>query len=293
MLKRQRSGSVVCRSCGRLVGVNDETCINCGARYPGLWGWAPALRRLGGDDLGFVTVTIGACVLLYLASLVVSALFVPGWSPMGGGFLSILSGSGQSLYLLGSSGATPFWDLGRWWTLLSAGWLHGGLLHIFFNMYWVRRLAPPVAKLYGPGRMVIIYTVSSVVGFFVSSTGPRVLAALLGQMPEPRFSVGASAALMGLLGALVYYGRRGGSTQVGEWAWGYAILFLVFGLVMGGGVDNWAHVGGFVGGWLAGRLLDPLKPERLDHLVGALVCLVAALLAVLASVVTGLGVLGR
>jgi len=301
MLKRQRSGSVVCRSCGQLVGVNDESCYHCGARYPGLWGWAPVLRRMGGDDLGFVKVTIGTCVVLYLASLLISALFVQGWSPMQGGLLSILGGSQESLFLLGSAGIDPVWRFGRWWTLLSAGWLHGSVLHIFFNMYWVRTLAPPVARLFGPGRMVIIYTVASVMGFLFSSCGLVVLDKLLPVgltlliakvMGVARYTVGASAALMGLLGALVYYGRRGGSTEIGRWAWGYAILFLVFGLVMSG-VDNWAHAGGFLGGWLAARVLDPLKPERLDHLVGAVICLGLTLLAILASVVTGLGVLGR
>jgi hypothetical protein len=54
------------------------------------------------------------------------------------------------------------------------------------------------------------------------------------------------------------------------------------------GIDNYAHGGGFAGGWLAARLLDPLKPERIDHLILGLVCLGASLLAVLVSVVTGL-----
>jgi hypothetical protein len=54
------------------------------------------------------------------------------------------------------------------------------------------------------------------------------------------------------------------------------------------GVDNWAHAGGFAGGWLAGRLLDPLKPERLDHMVAAVVCLFATLLAIVVSILHGL-----
>ena len=54
------------------------------------------------------------------------------------------------------------------------------------------------------------------------------------------------------------------------------------------GVDNFAHAGGFFGGYLAARLLDPLKPERVDHIVMALVCLVATFLAIAASVVTAL-----
>ena len=301
MFERQRSGSVVCRSCGQLVGVSDERCYNCGSRYPALWGWAPVLRRFGGDDLGFAQLTIGLCAVLYLASLLVSSLFTAGWSPMRGGFLSILGASNESLFLLGSSGIEPVWRFGRWWTVLSAGWLHGSVIHIGFNMYWVWILARPVARLYGPGRMIIVYVGSSVVGFLAGSLGPVALDLLLPGflvrgitvvMGVPFYTVGASAALMGLLGALVHYGRRGGSTEVGRWAWGYVVLFLVFGLVIPR-VDNWAHAGGFLGGWLLARLLDPMKPERLDHLATALGLLAVSLLAVLASVITGWGILAR
>src|SRR5213592_2285300 len=76
------------------------------------------------------------------------------------GLLSMLSPSIQSLFLFGASGAVPVFRFGRWWTVLSAAWLHGGVLHIAFNMMWVRDLAPPTARFYGPGRTVIIYTVS-------------------------------------------------------------------------------------------------------------------------------------
>src|SRR3970040_1401209 len=71
VIKRQTSGSVICTSCGVLVGVNDETCYNCGRRNPGLWGYAPAIRALGGD-LGFVPFVIGTCVVLYALTLIFS-----------------------------------------------------------------------------------------------------------------------------------------------------------------------------------------------------------------------------
>ena len=57
-------------------------------------------------------------------------------------------------------------------------------------------------------------------------------------------------------------------------AWSYAIYMIVFGFLMRG-VDNWAHIGGFAGGFLAGLLLDPRKPETGNHPSLALVCLVA------------------
>ena len=68
MFKRQTTGSVVCASCGSLVGVNDEQCYSCGRRNPGLWGFAPMLRRLG-NDLGFVTLVVYGCSVLYVMTL--------------------------------------------------------------------------------------------------------------------------------------------------------------------------------------------------------------------------------
>jgi rhomboid protease GluP len=101
-----------------------------------------------------------------------------------------------------------------------------------------------------------------------------------------QFTVGASAAIFGLLGALVYYGRRSGSGHVGSQAMSYALMMGLFGFIMPG-VDNYAHGGGFAGGYLMGRLLDPLKPERVDHIVIALICLGASLVSILVSVVHG------
>jgi rhomboid protease GluP len=66
--------------------------------------------------------------------------------------------------------------------------------------------------------------------------------------------------------------------------WMYAIVLFVFGLVFPG-VDNWAHLGGFLGGYGMARLFDPFKPERTDHLVAALVCLVATAAAIGMSMV--------
>ena len=296
MLGRQRSGSVVCRTCGRLVGVNDARCWECGARNPSLWGWAPAFRRLG-EDLGFTQFTIGACVFLYLVALLLDPSSILEWR----GFLRFLAPSHQSNVVLGMAGFRPVFEEGRWWTVLSAGWLHGGIVHIFLNMYWVRLLAAPVARLYGPGRMVIIYVTSSVAGFIVSSSGifvatfvysvfPLAGVAIARGMGAAPYTLGASAALMGLLGAMIHYGRRG-SSEVSRWAWGYVLFFFIFGLVAslsGWGIDNWAHLGGFGGGWLAARVLDPLKPERIDHLVVALLLLLACVAAIVVSVITGL-----
>jgi rhomboid protease GluP len=268
MLKRQTSGSVVCPSCGRLVGVQEDVCPHCGRASPGLWGFSRVLQVLG-QDVGFVKLIIGSCAVLYLLTLVTNP------SGIGtGGAMSMLSPSSGSLFLFGASGAVPVFGYNRWWTILSASWLHGSLLHILFNMLWVRQLAPATARLYGPGRMMLIYIVSGAAGFLLSST-----VGAYGNFLLPPFlrganlTIGASASIFGLLGALVYYGR-------------------VFGFIMPG-IDNFAHLGGFLGGYGMSRVLNPFKPEKVDHLLAALIGLVLTLAAILASLALGLPLVAR
>lgn len=282
MFGRQTTGSVVCVSCGYLVGVNDDRCYNCGRRNPGLWGYATAVRRLG-SDLGFIPFVIGLSVIMYGLTLIGSR------GQIGGGSLfNLISPSSTSLLLFGASGAVPVFVFDRWWTVLSATWLHGGLLHIFFNMYWVRQLGPAVSDLYGPGRLVIIYTVAGVVGFTLTSLAGAYLQFIpIAMLRGAPLTVGASASIFGLLGALVYYGRRTGSSQTYTQALQYAVIMFVFGLIMPG-IDNYAHAGGFIGGYAAARLLDPLTPERVNHMVWALICIGLSIVSLIASVVHGL-----
>jgi rhomboid protease GluP len=245
------------------------------------------MLRTFGNDLGFVSLVVYGCSAIYAISLALTVAW--GGDIMGSGSpFAILAPHGAIQFILGASGASPVFEFGRWWTILSASWLHAGVLHILFNMLWVRQLGPVTAEIYGPGRMIIIYTSAGAAGFALSSLAGLYLA----WMPIPflrgaGFTVGASAAIFGLLGALVYYGRRGGSSIIRGEAMGYAITLGLMGFIMPG-VDNYAHAGGFLGGYMASRWLDPLKPERMDHLVLAAVCLLVTALAIAASVVTAL-----
>ena len=276
MFRRQTSGSVLCASCGVLVGVSDATCYHCNRRNPGLWGYAPLLRSLGGD-LGFVPFVIGTCVVLYALTLI----FSRGAVSTGG--IGFLSPSSQALLIFGASGAVPVFGLDRWWTVLSAGWLHGGVLHILFNMMALRQLAPATAEMYGPGRMVIIYTASGVGGFLLSSVAGAYFPDLF-ILRGGRFTVGASASISGLLGAMLYYGHRSGSSMARTYAMQNALGLVLIGFLMPG-IDNYAHLGGFGAGYLTGRILDPLTPQRTDHMVMALICLAVSILSIVASVV--------
>jgi rhomboid protease GluP len=281
MLRRRTSGSVVCPSCGSLVGVNDDKCYSCGRSNPGLWGFAPVLRQLG-SDLGFVPLTIGASAILYVLTLVASGSELQ----IVGGGMSFLSPSVRALLLFGASGSYPVFQLGSWWTVLSATWLHGGLLHILFNMMWVRDLGPSAADIVGPARTVIIYTVAGVCGFLLSSTMGLVGLPIFFLRGAP-LTIGASASIFGLLGALVHYGRKSGSSLIHAEAKRYAVILFVFGLIMPG-IDNFAHAGGFIGGYATSAFFNPLTKERGDHMLVAALCLLATFLAIVASVVKGL-----
>lgn len=192
------------------------------------------------------------CVVAYVASLALDPRAVV--RPRG--LFGILSPSMGALDALGMTGAYA-WADGRWWTLITAVYLHGGLLHLIFNLIWINQLATAVEDTFGRARLVLIFTASGVAGYVVSN------------LAGVGFSVGASGAVFGLLAALVYYGRaRGGwfgvavFRQYGQWA----LLLFVLGFVMPG-VNNLAHLGGFVGGYLAGLMLGhgDRTPERGVH----------------------------
>jgi rhomboid protease GluP len=276
MFERQKTGSVICPGCGSLVGVNDETCYTCGRRRPGLFGFAALLRKTG-DDMGFLGVVLGFCGALFVGSLAAS-----GGLGGGGDLLRFLSPDGYVLLRFGGTGSIAVFELGRWWTVLSYAWLHGGLIHILFNMMAARNLIPALAHLYGAARTVILYIASAVGGALVSSSVAHFAPSLPQLFAGSQFSIGASGAIFGLLGALAYYGRRSGSRAIGEQAGRWIVSGLVFGFVMPG-IDNWCHLGGLATGYVIGRWLDPLQPERGDHVIVAILCLVASAAAVAAS----------
>jgi rhomboid protease GluP len=101
-------------------------------------------------------------------------------------------------------------------------------------------------------------------------------------------TVGASAAIFGLLGAMVHYGRSGaGSSFVYSTAMRYAVILFVFGLIMPG-VDNFAHAGGFLGGYATSAFLKPSTRERGDHMIAAVVCVAATVIALVFNVIHAL-----
>lgn len=193
--------------------------------------------------------------------------------------LQFLSPGNNSLFVLGSTGTIPLFQFNRWWSLVSANYLHGSLLHIIFNMIALNQLAPLIIREYGMSRMVTIYTLSGIGGFLIS--------AVFGV----RFTIGASAAVCGLIGAALYYGKnRGGVygnavySQIGGWALG---IFL-FGFLVPG-INNFGHAGGMLVGALAGAVLgyQERSREKAGHKVFGAACMVCTAVVLLWAIVNG------
>jgi rhomboid protease GluP len=228
--------SILCPNCRKLISSDEPVCPYCGTARPGsLWkraviGGFPLLR------FDPVKTIIVFNVAFYFFSLLLN----PEALGLSANPITFLSPSEGSLFLLGATGTLPIVAYGRWWTLVSASFLHGGLLHIFFNMMALRQLAPFVLEEFGFHRFAILYLWTGVSGFFLSY--------LVG-VP---LTIGASASLCGLIGAILYYGKsRGGfyGEQIYRQAMGWVVGLVLFGLFFPG-INNWAHGGGLVSGGL-------------------------------------------
>lgn len=218
----------------------------------------PAARRERLPTTPTVRGVIASAIALYVLALALDpAAAVRDWSPLG-----VLSPSGLALYRLGMTSERVVGELGWWWTVLASTYLHGGILHIAFNLLWTRELGTVVERVWGPGRFFLIFTAGGTTGFIVSN-------AALGAP-----TIGASGAVFGLIGALIVLGRRRRAAEFTKQMTQTAlVLFAVSFLVPG--VNNWGHAGGFVGGLVAAAAL-PLADARPE---GRVVRSVAVLLA--------------
>jgi rhomboid protease GluP len=234
---RKRTGSVVCSRCERLVGINESKCPHCGAWQPGLFGYAPAIQRAFGGQFDLTNGITVFCAALYLVSLALDPRAILHMS----GLFDLLSPSGSALFRLGMTGGEA-WEFGQWWTLCTAVFLHGSILHILFNMAIMRQYLPNLIDLYGTPRAFVIFMAGGIGGFLLSNVVTH----------HP--TIGASGAIFGLLGALIAYGRRTGQSHITQQLWMSAGMMFVMGFFMGG-INNWAHAGGFAAGFAAAELM--------------------------------------
>lgn len=250
--------AILCPRCHKIVSAEAETCPHCGQRKPGLWGATATMRKLG-LQLNFPHLITVFCGVLYLLALALdpSAIFQTQ------GLMQILAPSIQASFKLGVTGTVPIFAYKFWWTPITAIYLHGGLLHIFFNMMWVRQLGPVVEELFGPFRLFAIFTIAGITGFIASTLAGHEL------------TLGASGSIFGLLAAAIAYGRRAGSQLFTRQFLQWAVLLFVMGFIMPG-VDNWAHGGGFVGGYAAAYVFSrSSEREGLGAYLAGGLCLLA------------------
>lgn len=276
--------SLLCPGCRKLISSDEPRCPHCGLERPGsslrhaLW------TRPFGDSDQLMRSLIALNVFMFVLSLLINIReFNFSLSPF-----AFLSPAQNSLLLLGAtgryaidqiliniSGIESIDRMLRWTTLLTANYLHGGLLHILFNMIALLQIGPLVVREYGTHRMFVIYTLGGIFGFYVSY-----IAGIWS-------TIGASGAVCALIGAMIYYGKSRGGVygnaifrQIGGWAIG---LFL-FGLLPG--INNWAHGGGMAAGALIGFLLGYREKKMETRLHKSLASLCAVSTIILLAVST-------
>jgi membrane associated rhomboid family serine protease len=132
---------------------------------------------------------------------------------------------------------------GEWWRVVTSMFLHGGLLHLLFNMYALYAFGPVLETRFGPLRYALVYLVGGLFG----------AAGALLTAPD-RYTIGASGAIFGMLGALFMIEQRYGATAMsgvgGIIAINLVFTFLIPGISIGG------HVGGLIGGAAAGYVIE-------------------------------------
>ena len=170
-------------------------------------------------------------------------------------------GSSQILTLI-EFGAkyNPLIEEGQWWRFFTAMFLHIGILHLLMNSFALYFLGNAVERIYGSGRFVVIYFTAGLLGSIVSFSFSE------------QVSAGASGAIYGLFGALLYLGVRHREFFFRTLGWNLIIVLavnLAFGFLMPM-VDNHAHIGGLVGGYLASMVVNLPKQKKRFRQIGYL-----------------------
>ncbi len=213
----------MCPHCRAFISTSDRVCPYCGEKV----GPRAADVRSAGDLLaGFIPSAQFVTVIILLIDF---ALFA-GTLTNGGGLL-MDAGAESRLSVLGYR---------QFYRLVTAGYLHGGWLHILMNSWVLFDLGAQVEQLFGPARLIVFFSVANVLGFLAS--------AYLNAAP----SVGSSAGIFGLIGVMIALGIRTRNSlgkQITSNYVRWAIYGLLFGLLPG--INNTAHVGGLAAGFAA------------------------------------------
>jgi rhomboid protease GluP len=270
----------LCPACGTLVGATATKCHQCGASLTfGMAAASRSLSRLLPTDSPATYGILTLSCLLYGVSLLATIRTAGFQAPAGGGFSALMSLGAITGRVLAELGASFPWpgDLIQPWRLIMASFLHGSLLHIGFNMWVLMDIGPQIEEMYGSARYLFIYVLTGIGAYLLSSRFGH-------------FSVGGSGALLGLIGVLfaITTNRRSASMQMLR---SQLIRWLIYIGIMGflmSGIDNWAHIGGFVSGLALGKIMVDRAPssseewKRANLLGWATALVVAASLAIVA-----------
>jgi rhomboid protease GluP len=241
-------------ACGTLVGATANKCHQCGANMT--FSFAAASRSLSRwlPQTSPVTYSMLAISCLMYGLSFVITLKLSGGQGAGGGLMGLGGIASQVSMRLGASLPLPY-NLSQPWRFVTAIFLHGGLLHIGFNMWVLMDIGPMVEELYGSARYLFLYVATGVAGYLLSSS-------------VGHFSVGASGSLLGLIGVLLAAttGRKSMAAQALRSALiRWLIYIAVIGLLPGTGIDNFAHFGGLAAGYLLGRIMPDRTPADLSE----------------------------
>jgi rhomboid protease GluP len=141
---------------------------------------------------------------------------------------------------------------GEYYRFITPIFLHAGVTHLLINCFSLYAVGTSVEIIYGKGKFLVVYMVAGIMGNVASFVF------------SPSWGVGASGAIFGLLGALLYFGIE--RPTLFKKLFGYNILVtIVINLVYGfstTGIDNFAHIGGLIGGFLALGMISKAEKPR-------------------------------
>jgi rhomboid protease GluP len=222
----------MCPNCRAFITTDDRVCPYCNTEVaPKAYYRSPPPDAFGGliPHAHFTTVVI---------MLINTGLFIATVLRSGSADLDV-----PTLVLFGAK-YTPYIVHGQWWRLVTAGFLHGGILHILMNMWVLFDLGAQVEQAFGTARFLLVYLISNITGFLASMY-------LLPYTP----SIGASAAIFGLIGAMIAMGVRDRSSY-GSAVRSFYMRWAIYGLVLSliPGTDWAAHIGGLAGGFVVAMI---------------------------------------
>ena len=169
-------------------------------------------------------------------------------------------GQNEALWALGGKFGRSIVQDHQWWRLITAGFLHGGWLHILVNSWVLYDLGAQTEQIYSTPRFLVIYFVGTAGGFYLSLVqSPGIL------------SIGASAGIMGLIGAMIAFGvanRSSMGREIRNFYLRWVAYILVLGFMGFGNTDNWAHIGGLAAGFAVGYVAGtPVHSSRTQELL--------------------------